>query len=149
MTLPSSVLFCCNHNSVRSPMAEGLMKIHVGYKIYVQSAGVASDREIDGFSIAVCDEVGVQLIQHKARSFKEMEELGEDLNGYDLIVALSPMAEKIAIETTMNNAVDVEFWEISDPSGIGETRDEKLNAYRNIRNELITRIKNRFPLEPK
>ena len=130
-------------------MAEGLMKIHVGNKIYVQSAGVASDREIDGFSIAVCDEVGVQLIQHKARSFKEMEELGEDLNGYDLIVALSPMAEKIAIETTMNNAVDVEFWEISDQSGIGETRDEKLNAYRNIRNELITRIKNRFPLEPK
>jgi len=59
------------------------------------------------------------------------------------------MAEKIAIETTMNNAVDVEFWEIIDPSGIGETRDEKLNAYRNIRNELITRIKNRFPLEPK
>ena len=130
-------------------MAEGLMKIHVGNKIYVQSAGVASDREIDGFSIAVCDEVGVQLIQHKARSFKEMEELGEDLNGYDLIVALSPMAEKIALETTMNNAVDVEFWEISDPSEIGETRDEKLNAYRNIRNELITRIKNRFPLEPK
>ena len=66
MSLPSSVLFCCNHNSVRSPMAEGLMKLHVGNKIYVQSAGVASDREIDGFSISVCDEVGVQLIQHKA-----------------------------------------------------------------------------------
>ena len=109
MTLPSSVLFCCNHNSVRSPMAEGLMKIHVGNKIYVQSAGVASDREIDGFSIAVCDEVGVQLIQHKARSFKEMEELGEDLNGYDLIVALSPMEENIALENKMNNADDIEF----------------------------------------
>ncbi len=73
MSLPSSVLFCCNHNSVRSPMAEGLMKIHIGNKIYVQSAGVASDREIDGFSISVCNEVGVHLIQHKARSFVEME----------------------------------------------------------------------------
>lgn len=147
MSLPSSVLFCCNHNSVRSPMAEGLMKIHIGNKIYVQSAGVASDREIDGFSISVCNEVGVQLIQHKARSFVEMEELGEDLNGYDLIIALSPVAEKIARETTMNNAVDVEFWDIADPTALGETRDEKLNAYRNVRDELITRIKTRFPLQ--
>ena len=146
MSLPSSVLFCCNHNSVRSPMAEGLMKLHVGNKIYVQSAGVASDREIDGFSISVCDEVGVQLIQHKARSFKEMEEIGEDLDGYDLIIALSPIAKRIALETTMNNAVDVEFWEIGDPTAEGETREEKLSAYRSIRDELNERIKSRFPL---
>ena len=69
-TLPSSVLFCCDHNAVRSPMAEGIMKKFYGQKVYVQSAGVKNDMEIDGFSIAVCQEMGVELARHRSRSFK-------------------------------------------------------------------------------
>jgi arsenate reductase len=67
--LPSSVLFCCDHNAVRSPMAEGMMKQMYGQEIYVQSAGVKSDLEIDGFAIAVCQEIGVELSRHRVRSF--------------------------------------------------------------------------------
>ena len=127
-------------------MAEGLMKLHVRSRIYVQSVGVASDRDIDGFSIAVCEEVGVELIRHKVRSFKELEEWGEDLHGYDLIVALSPTAESIARKNTFNAAVDVEFWDITDPTSIGETREDKLIAYRDVRDDILNRIKARFPL---
>ena len=47
--LPQSVLFCCDHNAVRSPMAEGLMKKFYGTGTYVQSVGVTNDLEIDGF----------------------------------------------------------------------------------------------------
>ncbi|MGM2732122.1 low molecular weight phosphatase family protein, partial [Bacillus cereus group sp. Bce005] len=82
--LPSSVLFCCDHNAIRSPMAEGLMKKLYGRTCYVQSAGVKSDQEIDGFTISVCQEIGVELSQHRARSFDEMQDWGDDLSGFDL-----------------------------------------------------------------
>ena len=63
-SLPQSILFCCDHNAVRSPMAEGIMKKLYGTGTYVQSVGVINDLEIDGFSIAVCDEIGVELSRH-------------------------------------------------------------------------------------
>ena len=72
-TMPQSVLFCCDHNAVRSPMAEGIMKKLYGTGTYVQSAGVTNDMEIDGFSIAVCQEMDVGLSRHRSRSFDEME----------------------------------------------------------------------------
>ena len=127
-------------------MAEGLLKQHIGNRIYVQSAGVASDRDVDGFSIAVCGEVGVELMKHTVRSFQDLEEWGEDLDGYDLIIALSPTAEAVAREQTKDAAVDVEFWDIADPTATGETRDEKLNAYRGIRDDITARIQARFPI---
>ena len=77
---PGSVLFCCDYNAVRSPMAEGLLKQHVGQTVYVQSAGVKNDLEIDGFSIAVCKEIGVELSKHRVRTMDEMVEWGDDLD---------------------------------------------------------------------
>ena len=78
-SLPQSILFCCDHNAVRSPMAEGIMKKLYGTGTYVQSVGVINDLEIDGFSIAVCDEIGVELSRHRSRSFDEMERWGDCL----------------------------------------------------------------------
>jgi aromatic ring hydroxylase len=88
--LPASVLFCCDHNAVRSPMAEGLMKKLHGQRVYVQSAGVKHDMEVDGFAVAVCAEIGVELEKHKARSFLEMQAWGEPIEAFEKIVALSP-----------------------------------------------------------
>lgn len=127
-------------------MAEGLMKMHVGNRIYVQSAGVASDRDIDGFSITVSAELGIELTRHQVRSFQELEEWGEDLDGYDLIVALSPTAASVAREHTADAAVDVEFWDIADPTAVGETRAAKMDAYRGVRDDILARIKARFVL---
>ena len=94
--LPQSVLFCCDHNAVRSPMAEGLMKKFYGTGTYVQSVGVTNDLEIDGFSIAVCAEMDVELSRHQSRSFDEMEQWGDDLSSFDLVVALSPASQRRA-----------------------------------------------------
>ena len=98
--LPQSVLFCCDHNAVRSPMAEGLMKKFYGTGTYVQSVGVKNDMEIDGFSIAVCGELDVQLDRHRSRSFDEMQEWGDDLGSFDLVIALSPASQRRALELT-------------------------------------------------
>jgi arsenate reductase len=142
--LPQSVLFCCDHNAVRSPMAEGLMKKFYGMDTYVQSAGVHNDLEIDGFSIAVCQEMDVELSRHRSRSFDEMDRYGDDLSSFDLIIALSPASRDRALELTRLFHLDVEYWPILDPTGLGETREAKLDQYRAARDQIIERLKERF-----
>lgn len=142
--LPTSVLFCCDYNAVRSPMAEGIMKQVVGTSIYVQSAGVKNELDIDGFAISVCKEIGVELLRHRVRSFVEMEEWGDDISAFELIVALSPSAQRAALEYTRYFALEVEYWPILDPTGIGQRRDQKLDAYRQTRDQIATRIRERF-----
>ena len=142
--IPSSVLFCCDHNAVRSPMAEGLMKKLYGQQSYVQSAGVHNDLEIDGFSVAVCEELGVELARHRSRSFDEMQQWGDDLSGFDLIVALSPASQRRALELTRFYHLEVEYWPIMDPTGLGTKREEKLQAYRQTRDQILTRMTDRF-----
>ncbi len=148
--LPNSVLFCCDHNAVRSPMAEGMMKKFYGHRAYVQSAGVKGEMEVDGFTVAVCDEMGVPLHRHRVRSFEEMQQWGDDLSQFDLIVALSPASQRQALEFTRYHHLDVEYWPILDPTGLGETREAKLAAYRQTRDQIRDRIIARFgpPTEP-
>ncbi|WP_415919730.1 low molecular weight phosphatase family protein [Tateyamaria sp. SN6-1] len=142
--LPSSVLFCCDHNAVRSPMAEGIMKKLYGTGTYVQSVGVKNDLEIDGFSIAVCQELGVELSRHRSRSFDEMEEWGDDLGSFDLVIALSPASQRRALDLTRFYHLDVEYWPILDPTGLGETREAKLASYRDARDQIMGRLVERW-----
>lgn len=141
---PSSVLFACDHNAVRSPMAEGLMKKFHGRAAYVQSAGVHNDLDIDGFAIAVCQEIGVELSRHRVRSFDEMVQWGDDISGFDLIIALSPASQRRVLDLTRFFALEVEYWPIMDPTGLGETREAKLAAYRETRDQIRARILARF-----
>ncbi len=97
-SLPHSVLFCCDHNATRSPMAEGMMKKFYGREVYVQSVGLKSDLEIDGFTIAVCHEIGVDLTRHRARDFNELADFGDELESFDLVVALTPASRALAEE---------------------------------------------------
>ncbi|WP_170327936.1 low molecular weight phosphatase family protein [Ruegeria arenilitoris] len=142
--LPQSVLFCCDHNSVRSPMAEGIMKKFYGTGTYVQSAGVRNDFEIDGFCISVCHEIGVELSRHRTRSFDEMQEWGDDLSSFDLVVALSPASQRKALELTRIFHLDVDYWPIMDPTGLGENREAKLFHYRQTRDQIIGHLKERW-----
>jgi protein-tyrosine-phosphatase len=142
--LPQSVLFCCDHNAVRSPMAEGIMKKFYGHETYVQSVGVYNDLEIDGFSIAVCAEMGVELQRHRSRSFDEMEQFGDDLSSFDLIVALSPASQRRALELTCVFHLEVEYWPTMDPTGLGETREAKSDAYRQSRDQIIQQLKGKW-----
>ena len=143
-SLPQSILFCCDHNAVRSPMAEGIMKKLYGTGTYVQSVGVINDLEIDGFSIAVCDEIGVELSRHRSRSFDEMERWGDDLSSFDLIVALSPASQRRALELTRLFHLKVEYWPILDPTGIGETREMKLVSYRQTRDQILSKLREKW-----
>ncbi|AUH34407.1 low molecular weight phosphatase family protein [Paracoccus tegillarcae] len=142
--IPGSVLFCCDHNAIRSPMAEGMMKKFYGRSAYVQSAGVKNDLEIDGFAVSVCDEIGVTLTNHRTRSFEEMKAWGDDLGGFDLVVALSPASQRLALELTRLYHLHVEYWPIMDPTGMAEGREAKLNMYRQTRDQIRKTMINRF-----
>lgn len=125
-------------------MAEGIMKKFYGSDCYIQSVGVKNDLEIDGFAVAVCDELGVELHRHRSRSFDEMEEWGDDLSSFDLVLALSPASQRRALELTRFFHLDVEYWPIMDPTGLGESRDARLDSYRQSRDQIIERLQARW-----
>jgi protein-tyrosine-phosphatase len=136
---PGSVLFCCTHNSIRSPMAEALLKYLHGKRIFVDSVGVRAS-EIDGFVVAVMDEIGIDMTKHRPKTFEDLED-----TSFDLIISLSPEAQHSAVEMTRTMACDVEFWPTMDPSVVEGSREEMLEAYRDVRDKLMARIRERFP----
>jgi len=138
---PQSVLFACAMNSVRSPMAESLLRHMFPHALYVKSAG-ARKGEPDPFAIAVMAELGQDISQHKPQTFDELEDW-EGLN-FDLIITLSPEAHHKALELTRTLAADVEYWPTQDPTGTEGTREQKLAAYRDVCDQLMMRIRKRF-----
>ncbi|MBO6825577.1 MAG: arsenate reductase ArsC [Sneathiella sp.] len=139
---PTSVLFACTHNSVRSPMAEAIMRSLYGNRIYVASAGVRAT-EIDGFTIEVMSEIGLDVEDHYSKNFDELED-----GSFDLIICLSKEAKIKADEITRTMACDVEHWITVDPSEVEGNREMRLNAYRQVRDDLYQKIKTRFATAP-
>jgi protein-tyrosine-phosphatase len=137
--LPGSVLFCCTMNVVRSPMAEAILKYLHGRRIYVQSVGLRAG-ERDEFAIQVMDEIGIDISRHQPKTFAQLED-----DFFDLVISLSPEAQHRAVELTRNNATELEFWPTPDPSWVTGSREQVLDAYRDVREALMRRITQRFP----
>ena len=137
---PQAVLFACGMNSVRSPMAAGLFRHYFG-RTYVGSAGVRKG-ELDPFAVAAMEELGLDIAKHKPMTFEELEEW-EGLN-FDLIITLAPEAHHKALELTRTMAADVEYWPTPDPTPTEGTREQRLDAYRAVRDQLMRRIQARF-----
>lgn len=132
-----AVLFACAYNAVRSPMAEAIARHYFGKSIYVQSAGVHKG-DPDPLMIEALDEIGVNAAKHKPRTIDELEEW-EGLN-FDLIVSLSPDAHHKALDLTRALAADVEYWPTPDPTVVEGNREQRLEAYRDVRDMLTKRI---------
>ena len=138
---PQAVLFACGQNSIRSVMAESLLHHMFPQSLYVKSAGVKKG-ELDPFVVAVMAELGQDVSKHKPTTFEELDDW-EGLN-FDLIVTLSPEAHHKALELTRTNAADVEYWPTQDPSGVEGNREQRLQAYREVMDSLLLRIRKRF-----
>ena len=124
------------------------MKKLYGTKAYIQSVGVNNDMEIDGFAVAVCAEIGVELQRHRSRSFDEMEQWGDDLSSFDLVLALSPASQRRALDLTQFYHLDVEYWPVLDPTGMADDREARLALYRQTRDQIIQRLSDRFGPPP-
>jgi protein-tyrosine-phosphatase len=136
--LPSAVLFACTLNAIRSPMAAAILHNYHGSKIYVASCGIAAG-DPDPFVSLVMDEIGIDLKTHRPHSFEDLED-----SAFDLLITLSPEAEKRAQEMARTKTIEVENWKIPDPSGTSGSREQILDAYRAVRDDLVKRIKARF-----
>ena len=124
-------------------MAEAYLKHIHGRHIYVDSVGARAG-EADGFAIAAMDEIGIDISKHRAKSFDQLED-----TTYDLVVTLSPEAHHQALELTRTMAVDVELWNTMDPTIVEGSREQRMDAYRQVRDFLVARIIGRFPLAPR
>ncbi len=124
-------------------MGEALLKHLLGHRIYVDSVGVRSG-EIDPFVIEVMDEIGIDVSRHRAKSFDDLED-----TSFDLIISLSPEAQHKAVDLTRTMACDVEFWNTFDPTLVEGSRETRLQAYREVRDQLKKRIEARFTLDLK
>src|SRR5438477_5904590 len=138
---PQAVLFACGLNSVRSPMAASLLQQMLPQALYVKSAGVKKG-ELDPFAVAVMAELGQDISTHKPTTVEELDDW-EGLN-FDLIITLAPEAHHKALDLTRTLAADVEYWPTHDPTGTDGNREQKLEAYREVCDTLLERIRRRF-----
>ncbi|HEY2356189.1 MAG TPA: low molecular weight phosphatase family protein [Phenylobacterium sp.] len=149
---PGAVLFACNFNRVRSPMAEALLKRLVGDRVYVDSCGMrlpdaehdeASDEDVaagvDPFVELVMAELGCDLAGHRPKTFEDLE-----VTSFDLVISLTPEAQDRAAGLAHGRAADLEHWPTFDPTLVDGSREVRLAAYRQVRDALARRIAERF-----
>jgi protein-tyrosine-phosphatase len=139
---PGAVLFACTHNSIRSPVAEALGRRLFGRSVFFASAGVRSG-EIDPFVVATMDEIGIDLSRFHSQSFDDLEDAS-----FDVIVSLSPEAHHRALEYTRTMAVEALYWPTLDPSLAQGSREQRLDAYRSMRDSLEQKIKELLDWRP-
>ncbi|THD62719.1 low molecular weight phosphatase family protein [Phenylobacterium sp.] len=150
--LIGAVLFACNLNQVRSPMAEALLKRLVGTRIYVDSCGLRRpalvhddvrdedvEAGVDPFAQAVLAEIGCDVGRHRPKTFTELED-----SSFDLVISLTPEAQHRAVELARGRAAEIEYWPTHDPTLADGSREARLEAYREVRDTLARRIATRF-----
>ncbi len=134
-----AVLFACTMNTVRSPIAAALLRQRWGRRIFVDSCGLRAGTEPDPFAQVVMDEVGLDLTSHHPKTFNDLED-----GSFDLVISLSPEAQHRAVELSRGRAVELEYWPTFDPTVVDGAREQRLDAYRRMRDELERRILDRF-----
>jgi len=136
--MPSAVLFACTMNAIRSPMAAAIMHHQLGHKIYVASAGIAAG-DPDPFVGMIMDEIGIDLKKHRPHSFEDLED-----SAFDLLITLSPEAKHRADDMSRTMAIEVENWVVADPSTTQGSREQILDAYRMVRDDIVKKVIQRF-----
>ena len=136
--LPSAVLFACTQNVIRSVMAAAIMKHYYGHRVYVASCGVRPGTA-DPFVAAVMEEMGIDIGRHRPQGFDDLED-----SSFDLVISLSPEAHHRALEMTRTMAIEAEYWPTLDPSITTGSREQILDSYRDVRDGLVRRVRQRF-----
>ena len=133
-----AVLFACTLNAVRSPMAAAMLRHLTRGRLYIESAGVKAG-DLDPLAVEAMAEIGLEIGKHKPRRFEDLED-----GSFDLVITLSPEAQHKAVELTRTHATEVEYWPTMDPTAVEGSREQRLDAYRMVRDKLLARLKDRF-----
>jgi protein-tyrosine-phosphatase len=128
---PKAVLFVCNLNRVRSPMAVGLTRLRYDGAVVADSAGLVASGEVDPFAVAVMQELGVDISSYTPKSFEALDD-----RQFDLVVALTPEAERRVQARAGHETEGLAAWAVGDPAVSEGSREQRLDAYRRCRDEL-------------
>ena len=139
LSRPAAVLFACNMNRVRSPMAAALMRRRYGQSVFIDSCGLRAADSVDPFAVAVLDELGVDISGHVPKSFDALDD-----HSFDLVISLTPEAQHRAVELARGRALEMAYWPILDPTLATGSREQRMEAYRRTCAELDQRILERF-----
>lgn len=139
---PKSVLFVCTFNSIRSPMAEAILRDIAQRRdlcLTVQSAGVQA-KLTDGYAIASMREIGLDMSKHEGQALDEL-----DMDGIDLVISLSDPARMFLMHFTAGRDLSLEHWPTDEPQlGDGASREEQRAHLNRVRDGLVRKIKARF-----
>lgn len=136
---PAAVLFACNLNRVRSPIAQALTRLRYGQAIHADSCGLRPGEAVDPFAVAVLDELGLDIADHRPKGFDELAD-----RPFDLVVSLTPEAHHRAAEMTRGQGVEMEYWPTFDPTLVEGSREQRLEAYREVRDAIDRRLLERL-----
>ena len=136
--LPGAILFACTMNAVRSPMAAAIMQHLFGKFVYVDSAGVRAGT-LDPMAVEVMEEIGIEIAKYHPKGFEELLD-----SSFDICITLSPEAQHRAIDLAHTSAIEIEYWPTFDPTIVEGSREQRLDAYRAVRDSLLRRIQDRF-----
>lgn len=135
---PSSVLFVCHLNSIRSPMAEGLCKKLYGDRIYAQSCGLEAG-ELNDLMVAVMREKGIDLSEHEAQTLENLTD-----TSFDIVIAFTENAGEAAKAAFEGIDTEILIWPTPDPThGVLDVR-AMMNNYRSVRDFIEGRLKKQF-----
>ncbi|MFN4178059.1 low molecular weight phosphatase family protein [Phenylobacterium sp.] len=143
--LPDAVLFACNLNRVRSPMACALLRRLMGDRIFVDSCGLKTletgdgEAQVDPMALEVMREIGCDLSAHRPKTFDDLDD-----DSFDVVISLTTEAQHRAVEMARGRAADIEYWPIMDPTLFEGSRESRLQAFRDVRDALAARIAERF-----
>jgi protein-tyrosine-phosphatase len=119
-------------------MAAAMLRHLTRGGVYIESAGVKAG-ELDSLAVEAMAEIGLEIGQHRPRRFEDLED-----GSFDLVITLSPEAQHKAMELTRTAATRVEYWPTMDPTSADGSREQRLLAYRTVRDTLMQRLKQRF-----
>lgn len=139
---PESVLLLCNHNVIRSTMAEGLMRKKFGDRIFSDSAGIRIG-VTDPFVTSVLREIGIDMENHEPKSLNELDD-----TWFDVVIAFSKEAHEAVQNTKQLEFSDLLYWPAADPTVVQGSREQMLDAYRAVRNQIEQRIDEYFGILP-
>ncbi len=136
--LPDSVLFVCTLNSIRSPMAEGMMKARFGGDVYVQSCGLEAG-ELSDLMVAVMGEKGIDMSGHKSKTLVEIAD-----TSFDIVIAFNVDAEAAVRAVFDDSDTEIHIWPTPDPTQGAMDVRAMMDNFRAVRDVIEMRIDKKF-----
>ncbi len=131
---PRQVLFLCVANSARSQLAEGIARALAPAGVTVSSAG-SSPGTLNPLAVKALAEIGIDISGHASKGLDQVPA------GVDAVITLC--AEEVC-PAWLGKATRL-HWGLPDPAHAGATDAERLQAFRDVRDELRRRLAVVFP----